>query len=164
MVDKKEDKIKTNMALFVVEQLQKMKQTPFGRLFTYSATANKEPMTVDLKSEEDNDELVPDIYIELGRRFEMWYTGSKRMQVTVRDFKLSKAYQKQGIFTAVVRYLLLDVSKDNGSVQLEAVINPELAKKLQASKLWICIDPTNDINPSFYRLARPEDHASFHLF
>ncbi len=97
------------------------------------------------------------IYIELGRQQPMYYTGVKRMQITIRDIKLNKKYQKQGILTGLVQYILETV----GCVQLESITNTELLKKISGSVLWKSVYDSNknEIGSSYYRVQEKTDKS-----
>jgi hypothetical protein len=150
------------------------------------ATARQDPMGTLV-------ELKGIAYVELGRRMEFYLSRQpqpseralreaaaagrtaneiqamiprkhKVMQATIRDIQIADAYQRQGLFTALVRFLL----ERDGAVHLEAVQPPWLKRRLAASPLWVCqsigegkADPGDEFNPCY---ARFEMNEPFTLF
>jgi len=131
-----------------------------------------------------------DIYLELGRRIKFPLTRrappSQRqiheialngqdvasvfpkklpvLQATIRDIRIAPKRQKQGLFTALVKYLL----ERDGAVHLEAVQHEWLKRRLAKSPLWVCQsileghdDPGDEFNPCY---ARFEMNEPFTLF
>lgn len=125
-------------------------------------------------------------YVELGRRMEFYLSHQPQpserairdavaagrtaeeiqamMQATIRDIQINEACQRQGLFTALVFFLL----ERDGAVHLEAVQPPWLKRRLAASPLWVCqsivegkADPGDELNPCY---ARFEMNEPFTLF
>lgn len=105
------------------------------------------------------------IYVECGRQMIMYIRTSyepKReplFQVTIRDIHLDESFQKQGIFTRFVEYLL-SLPRIQ-AVQLESVQPDWLKKRLSESTLWICQTEYEEFCPIY---ARINNEKPFSLF
>jgi hypothetical protein len=84
-------------------------------------------------------------------------TASKKMrQVTIRDIKIEEPFQRCGIFTAFIQYLLI---YRKIVVRMEVVLPRWLKEKLRLSPLWILqglpavleedLQTVTSANPSF---------------
>ena len=78
------------------------------------------------------------IYVECGKQMPQYFRQNQEYvmikQVTIRDIKLDKHLQKQGLFTNFIEYLL---SLENiEAVQLESVQPEWLKERLKKSNCW----------------------------
>jgi len=103
------------------------------------------------------------IYLELGHRMKFPIllrdgTRASMLQATIREITISPKWQRCGLFTTLVLYLL---SRD-GCVRVEAVGNPEFKQRFEKSPLWIQQGNNPDcFNPNY---ARIEQTTPFRLF
>jgi hypothetical protein len=67
--------------------------------------------------------------------------------VTIEKIEISEEYQKQGVFTELVKYLL----ETCGCVHLNNVSSQMLLDKLKSSTHWICVDAHPCLHSSWYR-------------
>lgn len=86
-------------------------------------------------------------------------------QVTIRDIKINSKFQKQGMFTEFVRWLLVEKQI---AVSLEAVQPKWLKARLYNSPRWVLQTPEDckEWCPNYVRFPSPEDNdkEKFSLF
>jgi hypothetical protein len=109
-------------------------------------------------------------YIECGMEMPFFLSTEengprkKIAQVTIRDIKINKKYQKQKLFTNFIKWLLLEKKI---AVQLESIQPDWLKEKLETSDLWVLQTPVEykQYNPSYARfIGIATNEKDFRLF
>lgn len=103
-----------------------------------------------------------DIYVECGKQMVQMFTKDgphgPYKQITIRDIKLCKSFQKKGLLTAFVEYLLsLDGIK---AVQFESVQSDLAKDRLTKSTHWY----KQGISENYVRFKEKENNEKFSLF